>query len=560
MLRGAGEDIARLAGGVSADAVEYGEVFTRRWVVELILDLCGYTPDLDLTEKRVVEPAVGSGAFLGSILERLLAAREKHCPDVSWEDLAPAVHAMDLQQDHVLASRDLVVARLKGAGCPEDVAKSLAIAWVRTADFLLDPDALGEEADYVVGNPPYIRIEDLSAERLVAYRRACRTMGGRSDVYIGFYERGLDLLKPGGRLGFICADRWMRNQYGRRLREKIVTDGFAVDTCLVMHDVEAFENDVSAYPAITILRQGPQGSVALGDATSRFDEKAAIDFASWTFSDAKTPMRNEVVRGAHLPHWHHTSDSWPDCSPETMAWLEAIQEKYPLLEDREVGTRVGIGVATGADAVYVTRDPEAVEPERMLPLAMSADIKSGSYEWTGHYLVNPWEEDGLIDLDEWPRLASYLNQNGAAILRRSISKRVPNRWHRTIDRVTLSLTDRPKLLLEDMKRQPHPVLEPGGHYPHHNLSYLVSEVWDLEALGGLLLSEVIERQIAAYCVKMRGKTLRFQVQYLRRVRAPRPSDLPAEVLSELADAFRRRDRAAATVAALRAFELDAFPK
>ncbi|MGH4015414.1 MAG: Eco57I restriction-modification methylase domain-containing protein [Pseudonocardiaceae bacterium] len=52
-----------------------------------------------------------------------------------------------------------------------------------------------------------------------AYRSACPTMGGRADIYVGFYEVGLRSLRPGGRLGFICADRWMRNQYGHRLRE-----------------------------------------------------------------------------------------------------------------------------------------------------------------------------------------------------------------------------------------------------------------------------------------------------------------------------------------------------
>ena len=54
-----------------------------------------------------------------------------------------------------------------------------------------------------------------------AYRRRCLTMRGRSDIYVGFIERGLDLLKPGGALGFICADRWMRNQYGADLRELV---------------------------------------------------------------------------------------------------------------------------------------------------------------------------------------------------------------------------------------------------------------------------------------------------------------------------------------------------
>jgi type I restriction-modification system DNA methylase subunit len=56
------------------DAAEHGEVFTRRWVVELILDLVGYTSNRPLHELTVIEPACGSGAFLGPITERLSAS------------------------------------------------------------------------------------------------------------------------------------------------------------------------------------------------------------------------------------------------------------------------------------------------------------------------------------------------------------------------------------------------------------------------------------------------------------------------------------------------------
>ncbi|TDB74612.1 SAM-dependent methyltransferase [Actinomadura sp. KC216] len=537
--------------GGDVRSVEYGEVFTRQWIVELILDLTGYLPDVDLTTKKILEPAVGSGAFLGPVLDRLLEARRKHRPDAPWDDLSSVVLAMDLQAHHVRACRRLAVERLVAAGCPDETAADLAAAWVRKGDFLLEESI--DSADFVVGNPPYIRIEDLSPDTLAAYRRACPTMGGRADTYIGFYERGLDLLSDGGSLGFICADRWMRNQYGRRLREKILKEGYAVEACLVMHDVSAFETEVSAYPAITVLARRDQRDVAVGEATALFDAHAALDFSAWARTRTETPLRGAGVRSSRLPHWHRTTDSWPDGSPEMLAWLEDLQDRHPPLEDRAAGTRIGIGVATGADAVYVTRDADAAERERMLPLAMPADLKNGSYEWSGHYLVNPWDEDGLVDLDQWPRLTDYLDRNARAVLRRSISKRSPASWYRTIDRVNLSLTGQPKLLLADMKKKTHPVLEPGGRYPHHNLYYIVSDVWDLEALGGLLLSEVVERQVAAYCVKMRGGTLRFQAQYLRRLHAPRPDRIPARILDDLAAAFRTRDRDAATAAALAAY-------
>ena len=536
-----------------------GEVFTRDWVVELILDLCGYTPDVDLTALTFLDPAVGAGAFLRIALDRLLDAREKHHEDQPWLDLRNAVKGFDIEKSHVYLCRRLVELKLIDRACPVETAQILARRWITEADFLLQQD-VANPVDYIVGNPPYVRIEDIPADTLKAYRTACSTMTGRADIYIGFFEKALDLLKPEGKLAFICADRWMRNQYGRALRAKVVEDGFAMDTCLTMHDVAAFETDVAAYPAITVLRRGTQGRAIAGDAKATFDATAATRFAAWAREEepaAKFDTPSTVA--ARLPHWHKTIDSWPEGSPATIAWLEDLADRLPLLEDDRTGTLIRIGAATGADKVYVTRDQHAAEYARMLPLAMAADIKSGTFSWTGNYLVSPWDKHGLVDLEDWQELRSYYEDNASKLRARAVAKNNEKRWYRTIDRVTLAIVNRPKLLLEDMKAKANPVLSPGGYYPHHNLYYLVSRDWDLNVLGGLLLSSVVERQVAAYCVKMRGNTLRFQAQYLRRVRVPHQADISTATKDTLRTAFKTRDRQAATKAALHAYGIESLP-
>ena len=77
------------------------------------------------------------------------------------------------------------------------------------------------------------------------------------------------------------------------------------------------------------------------------------------------------------------------------------------------------------------------------------------------------------------------------------------------------------------RRRLTPVLDTGGFYPHHNLYYVVSDKWDLEVLGGLLLSDIANLFVGAYCVKMRGGTYRFQAQYLRKIRVPAPDAVDA---------------------------------
>ncbi len=548
---------ASLAASVLDTGHEYGAVFTRRWVVELILDLVGYTSERDLATLRAIEPACGSGAFLGPMVERLSRSCRLHGKQIS--DAADAIRACDLQPDNVEESRIVTEARLAADGWLVDDAQALAERWVVHDDFLLGHHEVGT-ADFVIGNPPYIRLEAVSAPRSEAYRRACATMGGRSDVYVGFFEVGLNALRSGGALGFICADRWMRNQYGQRLRS-MVAARFSVEAVIEMHDVDAFDEEVSAYPSVTILRRQPQGRAIVATAHKSFDEAAARRVRIWASCKDDLRLSDPTFEAARLSTWFDGVSSWPTGSPERLALVARLERSLPALEDGRTGTRVGIGVASGADRVFVVKDPTLVEEDRMLPLAMARDTLSGQLSWSGHYLVDPWDGDtgALVSLDAYPRLRAYFEANTSALHKRNVAGRRPQQWYRTIDRVGHSLADKPKLLIPDIKAEIHPVLDPGGLYPHHNLYWVASERWNPEVLGGLLLSGVAQMFIECYAVKMRGGYLRFQAQYLRRIRVPRLDLLVSRTARELERAFAVRDVERATAAALDAYGLDELP-
>jgi adenine-specific DNA-methyltransferase len=533
-------------------APNYGEVFTRRWVVDVLLDLTGYTVGRDLAALRLLEPSCGSGAFLGPAVERLIASAQAHGRELSA--LADSVRAYDLQRQHVDTSRRLCCELLVGAGVDDVDAEALARGWVQEADFLLID--LGERpADVAIGNPPYIRYDDLADGTAAEYRRRWATMRGRGDIFVGFFERCLASLVPGGRVGFICADRWMRNQYGAALRE-LVADRYSVEHVWSMHNVDAFESQVSAYPAITVLANKPQGSALVADTTSDFGAESAAALVRASSRRHCDAFVAAGVKAHRLPHWFDGGSFWPTGSPARLALIEHLNDKFLPLHDPTSGTRVSIGVATGADEVYVTKDREIAESDRMLPLAMRRDLMSGTFQWQGNYLVNPWDADGrLVRLDKYPRMAAYLSKH-PGLRSRFVAQKAPNSWYRTIDKVNADIIDRPKLLLQDMKAHIHPVLEPGGYYPHHNLYYVLSDTWDMEILGGLLLSRVAQAFIEAYCVRMRGGTLRFQAQYLKQIRVPASAAIDQPSADALRTAFRNRDVDAATEAAGRAYEID----
>lgn len=507
---------------------------------------------------RAVEPACGDGAFLGPMVERLSRSCRRHGRQIG--EAAGAIRACDLQPAHVAQSRRVAEERLLADRWGIGDARELVSGWVAREDFLLGPREVGT-ADFVIGNPPYIRLEAVPAARSRAYRRVCRTMAGRSDVYVGFFEVGLNALRPSGALGFICADRWMRNQYGQRLRG-MVADRFAVETVIEMHDVDAFEEEVSAYPSITILRRQAQRHAVVATAHKSFDEHAARRVRIWASRKNGAKLSDPGFEAARLPAWFEGMSSWPTGTPERLALVAGLERRLPALEDGATGTRVGIGVATGADRVFVISNPTLVERDRLLPLAMARDTLSGQLLWSGTYLVNPWDGDtgALVSLDVYPRLRDYFKANAMALRARNVAGRRPQQWYRTIDRVSHSLITMPKLLIPDIKAAIHPVLDQGGTYPHHNLYWVVSKRWNPEVLGGLLLSGVAQMFIESYAVRMRGGYLRFQAQYLRRIRVPLTDSITSRTRRQLELAFATRDVERATAAALDAYGLKELPR
>lgn len=525
-----------------------GQVFTRRWVVEALLDLAGYTTDRPLELLQLVEPSVGDGAFLGPILERLLTrALGRGIPLASLSD---CVRGYDLDPVKVAASRAECVDALLLAGASVGLAQELASCWITQADYLLDET--NRPADVVVGNPPYIRYDDLDPDVAARYAQRWSTFAGRGDIYIGFWERALRSLQPRGVVALICADRWMRNTYGARLRE-LVGGEFSMRAVWSMHDVDAFESRVSAYPAITVIARERQGTVAMLDTTPAFGEGSVRAATTWTLGKRKSGA-GVGWTGYRLAGWYSGRGLWPAGNPTRLALLDELAE-LPTIE--QTGVTVGIGIASGADRDYIVSGASVpVEPERLLPLATAGSLRSnGHVEWSGEYLVNPWDADGgLVDLADYPRLGAYY-ESSQAIARRHVANKNPDRWYRTIDKVIPGLADTPKLLIPDMRPALMPYFERGSLYPHHNLYWMTSNNWDLEVLGGLLLSDIASTFVEAYCTRMRGGTLRLMAQYLRTIRVPAPDTIDSGTAAQLQAAFHDYDREAASAAARVAYRL-----
>lgn len=524
-----------------------GVVYTREWVVNLILDIAGYTNDNALWQKVIVEPSCGHGSFIKEIVNRLLKTAQRDNV-LDKAHLKKCIKGFDLDNDSVEMCRSIVKEELMQYGLSQEDALELSYEWIVCDDYLLHKTV---PADYVIGNPPYVRATEIPTESRNKYVSLLSTMTKGCDLFVGFFQKGLESLRnKDGVLCYICADRWLQNQYGRNLRG-LISDNYHIDTLIRMHDVDAFESEVSAYPAITRIDFG-NSKIKYICCDSSFTADDTEEIKNW-LSGSMSDCETDCFSATQLEQ--PTADAIiPLSSPQTVKKIIKLMNEFPTLEGS--GVKIGIGLATGRDDVFIVDDPDIVEADRVLPMFNMRDWRR-KHNTDDNWLVNPWDKEGkLVDLTEYPRLKLYFEQHKPDIASRHVAKKNAESWYRTIDKVNWSIYGTPMLLFPDMSMKADPVYSDGTRYPCHNCYWLVSSDWDIKVLGGLLMSDVVESFVDALGVKMRGGTKRFQAQYLRMIHVPKPSSIPERIAEQLKKAFENNDREAATKAAMSAYGLE----
>jgi len=521
---------------------ERGAVFTRREIVDFILDLVNYTTDQPLYNFRLLEPSFGNGDFLLPAVERLLTAYKSQVsnPSSLIKDLSTAIRACEVDNESIKRFRAKFLSLLREYEVSEEDAHCLLESWIIEGDFLLAE--LPETFTHAVGNPPYVRQELIPDLLMAEYRARYSTIYDRADLYVPFIERSLASLGSGGTLGFICADRWMKNKYGGPLRA-MVADQYHLACYIDMVDTPAFHSEVIAYPAITIIKREKPGPTRIAHRPKV--DPDTLKVLAKTMCGGTISKGSGVVEIASITKSH---EPWVLQSFDQLAVVRRLETDFPLLED--AGCAVGIGVATGADKVFIGQfESLDVEPDRKLPLVTTKDIESGTVQWRGLGVINPFGDDGgLVNLKDYPKLSRYFEQHADTIRKRDCAKKNPKGWYRTIDRIYSALVYRPKLLIPDIKGEAHIVYEDGHLYPHHNLYFITSEEWDLMALQAVLRSGIAKLFVSIYSTKMRGGYLRFQAQYLRRIRLPRWKDVPMPLRNALVNAVNIGDTDACILA------------
>ena len=496
--------------GQRSNGNDHGIVLTKPVVVSFMLDKIGYTSAKDLSELRIIEPASGDGAYAIEIIDRLYLSSINF--EFSFQKALQNLefYELDSHMSYLLTER--VKSHLN------QYSTILPDGLIKTQDFLT---AKTTECDFVVGNPPYVRHENIPEKQKIEYRQQFETFKYRSDLYIAFYEKGLRLLNKDGVLSYICSNRWLKNQYGKSLRE-LIQSSFDLTDIIDLEGTYPFEEDVIAYPAITTIHK---------KSPSRTSKYYKVDDIEDIYK-----LDSPEIKFRHLSLIN--SANWFSFQPSYSGFERYVDK----IENQ--GFSIGIGVATGADKIFIRKDfPELVEKEVILPILLSKDLKNNTFKWSGHYVLNPFSNDGnLIDLDEYPKAKEYLHKHKDLLLKRHIAKKKPHLWFKTIDKITSDLTKTYKILLPDISGNSHLFVDEGDFYPHHNLYYISGQDHQkLKLLAAILMSDFVKNQLMDLGNKMNGGYPRWQSQNLRKLKVPIINSIPDEMIDEMLSAYDERD-------------------
>lgn len=222
-----------------------GQTFTPSWIVNFMLDKINYN-DTDILNKTILEPSCGNGAFLTEIVKRFIEIAIKNGKNKTEIKNLLEQNIFGVEIDKILYNQCLQNL--------DHITQKYGINNVKwniiCGDFL---SCQLEKMDFIVGNPPYVRIHnlDLKTRNLIKNKYSfCKN--GITDLYIAFYEEVLNLIKTDGIVSFITPNSFLRNASAKTFRN-YVSKNHLLHEFIDFGERQIFEK-VSTYTAICILK------------------------------------------------------------------------------------------------------------------------------------------------------------------------------------------------------------------------------------------------------------------------------------------------------------------
>ncbi len=269
--------------------------------------------------------------------------------------------------------------------------------------------------DAVIGNPPYVRQEEISAIK-PALSKAFDTYAGSADLYVYFYEQGINLLKPGGRMGYVVTNKWLRAGYAEKLRRMFAEEVWIEFLADFGHARHLFP-DADVFPCVISVRK-PDTDAA----------PEQYDLAVIPRDDVPREGLSAAVQAAtyRAKRSDLSEEAWVLEPPEVAALLRKIRECGEPME-KYAGVSPLYGVKTGFNEAFlidtatrnklVNEDSKAAEIIK--PYLRGQDIGRWLPEWNGLWMI--FARRG-IDIEKYPSVLRHLES-----LRTQLEPK-PNNW------------------------------------------------------------------------------------------------------------------------------------
>lgn len=348
--------------------------------------------------------------------------------------------------------------------------------------------------DCVIGNPPYIKLQHFHCAQadVAAYLLEARdpesggplyasTQTGNFDMYLPFIEKGIRLLRPEGRMGYIAPNVWMVNEYGKAIRRHI-HDTRALDRWLDFKSYQVFD-EATTYTALQYFRGRPTDAVTCAFAPD--GNATAID---WQTAD-------------RLPYYElPQEDAWTLAPTAERRLIDRLSKDCKPLAER--CDAIVVGLQTSKDSIYhlkrinadryETRDGREVpvEDALMRPLVSGSEAKRYQTPYTDTYILFPYDLDGSKPArlftaqemqDRFPRGWDYLKTHESELRGREGGKFDDPEWFRFGRNQSIDKQEHPKLLVPRLSTRLFCAIDPDGVYYLDNVD-----------VGGILTADARE--------------------------------------------------------------------
>lgn len=517
----------------------------------------------ELQTVRLVDPACGSGAFLieafdqfhgayQEAAERLIELRSGEATlfDPDRTILRHNLYGVDLNEEAIQICRLSIWIKTAQAGKRlTDLDHNIRVGNSLVADPEVEPRAALDwraaypEAfadggfDVVVGNPPYVRQELLGG--LKPYLETnYAAYHGMADLYVYFFERGLELLRPGGRLSFVVTNKWLKAGYAEPLR-RLLAERSKVETVVDLGHAKQVFPEADVFPSIVVVEK-PQDD----QRTSGVARISVIPRDELKIEDLEQQV---AENGFDLPWESLGATPWL-LEPTSVADLitKIVQQGSPLHKWASVKPLYGIKTGFN-DAMLIDDDTRRriVEEDpgsaRVLqPYVRGQDIQRWRPDWNSLWIVLlkssenhhwPWsdKEDSQAEAvfqAEFPGVYAHLKRWETALRNRQDKGRF---WWELRSCTYYEQFGRPKLLYQEIQFHPRYCFDDRGLFGNNKIFFLATD--DLYLLA-VLNSPLIWWHNWRYFAHLKDEALNPAAYKMEQLPIAQPGESTREAIEQ----------------------------